>query len=382
MKTLRLLVSMTACVMLFAECKKENTVHNGVLSINNSSESQEVAFEDVATDISIVPLICDEPMDGINSIKCYGSRAVMRANGAESIYIFDDGKLTAKLNKVGRGRGEYTIISSFVYSPSTNILYVQGAGSMILKYSVPEMEHLGTLQLKNVTGFAEHDDSTLICRMTLDDEIPGIYFVNADDGQVRGKLKDVCGLSFLMSPDMAYYSPAHRILAELSSRSVILEVSADINGGEETILRFDFGKDGMPAKYDSIGSDTDLDFIMELGQYLNDHRETVVTEVNKVMVKDGSVSFWYQAGLVGYKHYFRLEGDDIVKYTGFKASGTKGFILPTGLTDDGRYVSVVDLLPETMFDETGNRSPFTTELENVMKSQAFNNPVLVFYNIK
>ena len=144
MKTLRLLVSMTACVMLFAECKKENTVHNGVLSITDSSESQEVAFEDVATDISIVPLICDEPIDGINSVKCYGSRAVMRATGAESIYIFDDGKLTAKLNKVGRGRGEYTIISSFVYSPSTNILYVQGAGSMILKYSVPEMEHLGT----------------------------------------------------------------------------------------------------------------------------------------------------------------------------------------------------------------------------------------------
>ena len=55
---------MTASVMLFTECKNGNTANNGFLSITDSGESQEVAFEDVATDISIVPLICDEPMDG------------------------------------------------------------------------------------------------------------------------------------------------------------------------------------------------------------------------------------------------------------------------------------------------------------------------------
>lgn len=64
---------MTATVLLFTECKKGNTVNNGILSINNSSESQEVTFEDMVTDISIVPLISDEPLGCSHQIKSYGS---------------------------------------------------------------------------------------------------------------------------------------------------------------------------------------------------------------------------------------------------------------------------------------------------------------------
>lgn len=243
------------------------------------------------------------------------------------------------------------------------------------------MEYLGKIDQPNIMKFAEHDDSTLICLMTSSDDQPGVYFINTDNGQVCGKLKDISGLSFLMTADLSYYTPEHRILPLGSSINTVSEVSADINKGEDIVLTFDFEKDGMPAKFDSLNSDIGLDFVMELGEYLNDHRETVVTEVNKVMVKDNTVSFWYQSGLVGYKHYCRITDDEVTTYTGFKASGTKGFILPNGLTDDGQYVTLIDLLPESMFDESGNRSEFTSQLEKAMKAQAFNNPVLVFYRL-
>ena len=381
MKYLRLFVCMTATVLLFTECKKDNTVNDGVLSINNSSESQEVTFEDMATDISIVPLICDEPLGCSPQVKSYGSTTFIVSSDLYTLYCFEDGKLTAKLNKMGRGRGEYTSISDFVYSPTRKILYIMNS-SRILKYSVPDMEYLGLIEQPNIMKFAEHDDSTLICFMTSPDDQPGVYFINADNGQVRGKLKDLSGLTFLMTSDLAYYTPDHRILPLSSSKNTVSEVSADINEGEDIILTFDFGKDGMPAHFDSINSDVDLDFIMKLGEYLNDHRETVVTEVAKVMVKDNTVSFWYQSGLIGYKHYCRITDGQVTTYSGFKASGTKGFILPNGMTDDGKYVTLIDLLPESMFDESGNRSEFTSQLEKAMNAQAFNNPVLVFYSIK
>ena len=181
---------------------------------------------------------------------------------------------------------------------------------------------------------------------------------------------------------MSYYTPKHRILTQTSCINTISEVSTDINEGEDIILTFDFGKDGIPAKFDSINSDIDMDFMMELGQYLNDHRETIVTEVSKVMANDKSISFWYHSGLVGYNHYCRITDGQVVTYQGFKASGTKGFILPSGLTDGGQYVTLIDMLPETLFDESGDRSEFTSRLEDAMNAQAFNNPVLVFYNIK
>ena len=380
MKYLRLFVCMTATVLLFTECKKGNTVNNGILSINNSSESQEVTFEDMVTDISIVPLISDEPLGCSHQIKSYGSTTFIVSSDLYTLYCFEDGKLTAKLNKMGRGRGEYTAISDFVYSPTRKIVYIMNS-SRILKYSVPDMEYLGKIEQPNIMKFAEHDDSTLICLMTSSDDQPGVYFINTDNGQVCGKLKDISGLSFLMTADLSYYTPEHRILPLGSSINTVSEVSADINKGEDIVLTFDFGKDGMPAKFDSLNSDIGLDFVMELGEYLNDHRETVVTEVNKVMVKDNTVSFWYQSGLVGYNHYCRITDDEVTTYTGFKASGTKGFILPNGLTDDGQYVTLIDLLPESMFDESGNRSEFTSQLEKAMNAQAFNNPVLVFYRL-
>lgn len=381
MKKSFVFVCMTASVMLFAECKKGNTVNDGVLSINNSSESQEVTFEDMVTDISIVPLISDEPLGCSHRVKSYGSTTFIVSSDLYTLYCFEDGKLTAKLNKMGRGRGEYTSISDFVYSPTRKILYIMNS-SRILKYSMPDMEYLGVIDQPNIMKFAEHDDSTLICFMTSPDDQPGVYFLNADNGQVCGKLKDLNGLTFLMTADLAYYTPDHRILPLSSSKNTVSEVSADINEGDDIILTFDFGKDGMPAQFDSLNSDVDLDFIMKLGEYLNDHRETVVTEVTKVMVKDNTVSFWYNSGLVGYQHYCRITDGEVTTYTGFKASGTNGFILPNGLTDDGRYVTLIDLLPESMFDESGNRSEFTSQLEKAMNAQAFNNPVLVFYNIK
>ena len=291
MKYFRLLVCMTASVMFFTECKKGNTVQDGFLSINNSSEGQEVAFEDVATDIRILPLVSDEPIGCSNQIKSYGSTTLIVSTDLYSLYFFEDGKLTAKLSKMGRGHGEYTSITDFVYSPSRKIVYILNS-SKILKYSVPDMEYLGLIEQPNITKIAEHDDSTLICLMTSPDDLPGVYFVNTDNGQVKGKLKDICGLSFIMSSDISYYTPDHRILLETSSINTISEVSADINEGEKVLLRFDFGKDGMPAKFDSITSDTGMDFMMELGQYLNDHRETVVTEVSRSMVKNDTISFW------------------------------------------------------------------------------------------
>ena len=136
----------------------------------------------------------------------------------------------------------------------------------------------------------------------------------------------------------------------------------------------------MPAKFDSIDENVDMDFMMELGQYLNDHRETIVTEVSKLMADDQSISFWYHSGLVGYNHYCRITDGQVVTYKGFQASGT--FILPSGLTDGGQYVTLIDQLPETLFEGSQERSAFSSQLEGTMKAQAFNNPVLIYYNIK
>jgi hypothetical protein len=46
------------------------------------------------------------------------------------------------------------------------------------------------------------------------------------------------------------------------------------------------------------------------------------------------------------------------------------------------YVAIIEGDQESVFDDTKERSKFSADLENTMKTQYLNNPVLVYYNIK
>lgn len=377
MKKLGIIVCFISCVILLAECKKGNTVHDGILSIKDAGESQEVTFEDVVTDVRIVPLISDEPIDELTRIKCYGSTVVIRTGNLYSLYVFDNGKFVGKLNRSGRGHGEYLYISDFVYSPTRKVLYVRSTSS-IMSYSVPDMNYIGSFDLPSVTAFAEHDDSTLIVKMKYEGK-NGIYYVNANNGQIMGKLKDISGIDAIMNEDMFYYSPRHRILSVYGNPNTISEVPESMSDEERILLEYDFGRDGVPVKYEEL-NDRDVDMIMDLFKYMSDNKETMVTGMTYFSVDTSSTSFslWYNVN--DKRYYARITGDDVVKYSGFRASGMRDAIVPNGLTDDG-YVRIIQGTVETVFNSS-ERSDFSANLEKAMKSQTFDNPVLVFFSIR
>ncbi len=376
---------MTAIAMLFTECKKTASFEN-LVSINNADEAEEVAFEDVATDISIVPLISDEPIGGCNKVKCYGSIVLVRADQDQSLFIFENGKQIAHLCKVGRGRGEYTRIGDFVYSPKNNILYIKGSAGVntVLVYSFPDLQFLRSFDGGDFTAFAEHDDSTLICRMAYEaDHKFADYFVSVKTGEKLGIVKEVGLTSLMFNTDMNYYTPQHRILLETGSVSTISEMPARIGDKERIIRLFDFGENSVPVRFDSINFiDNPESILTDYLDYLLTNRDVVVN-INQAVADKGSVSFWYKAIGSQDATYCRInDNDEMVRYCGFKASGTKTGLFATGVTEKGQYVTPVEGLPETLFDESDERSEFSAQLENTMKAQAFNNPVLVFYNVK
>ncbi len=386
MKSYKVLVCMTACVMLFTECKKTTSFEN-LVSINNADEAEEVAFEDVATDISIVPLISDEPIGGCNKVKCYGSIVLVRADQGKSLFIFEDGKQTAHLCKVGRGRGEYTLIGDFVYSPTKKLLYINGTAgnNNILTYSVPDLQFMGSFDGGDFTAFAEHDDSTLICRMVNEaDQKFADYFISAKTGEKLAIAKEATITSLMFNTDMNYYTPQHRILLETGSVCTISEMPARIGDKERILRQFDFGENSVPVRFDSINFiDNPESILTDYLDYLLTNRDVVVN-INQAVADKGSVSFWYKAiGSQDATYCHINENGEMVRYCGLKASGTKTGLKATGVTEKGQYVTLIEGLPETLFDEESHeRSEFSAKLENTMKAQAFNNPVLVYYNIK
>jgi len=387
MKYLRLFVCITATVLLFTECKKTQSFVNFV-SITDCDKAQEVAFEDVATDVRIVPLISDEPVGGCTGIKCYGSTVLVRADQGKSLFIFEDGKQIAHLCKVGRGRGEYTLIGDFVFSPSNKLIYIKGAAgnNNILTYSVPDLQFKGSFDGGDFTAFAEHDDSTLICRMVNEeDQKFADYFIDSRTGKKLAIAREVGVVSLMFNNEMDYYTPDHRILLETGGVNTISEMPAIIGDKEEIIRQFDFGANSLPAKYDSINYQDDPDILVnDFLSYMISNTD-VVLMVKQAVATDNAVSFWYQTlQSTDNGTFCRINDDDeIIKYSGFKASGTTKGITPRGISEKGQYVALLEETPETFFEEGADeRSEFSSRLENAMKAQAFNNPVLVFYNIK
>lgn len=387
MKRTIFLVCMTATVMLFTECKKTASFENFV-SITDCDQAQKVAFEDVATDIRIVPLISDEPVGGCSCVKCYGSMVLVLADQAKSLYIFEDGKQIAHLCKVGRGRGEYTLIGDFVYSPKNKLLYIKGAAGInhVLVYSFPDLQFLRSFDGGDFTAFAEHDDSTLICRMAYEEDCKyADYFVSTKTGEKLGFVKEVGLTSLMYNTEMNYYTPEHRILLETGSVNTISEIPAKIGEKERIIRKFDFGDKSISSKYDSINLEDDLNSLLtDFMQSILTNSETILN-INKAVATEGSVSFWYSSLVKGKDAtYCRInDNDEMVRYCGFKASGTKTGLFATTVTEKGEYVALVEGLPETLFDEESDeRSEFSAKLEKTMKAQAFNNPVLIYYNIK
>lgn len=90
------------CVFLYVGCKKITVSEMDRISITDPASFVDVAFEDVATDIRVVPLISEEPIDQCGEIKCYGKETFIRSVDRRTLYYFNEGQMISKLNRVGR----------------------------------------------------------------------------------------------------------------------------------------------------------------------------------------------------------------------------------------------------------------------------------------
>ena len=133
-------------VALFVMGCNKKTEENAL--VINPNDAIDVRFEDVATDVRIVPLKGDDPVGGCYYLQCTGDEVMFLDNTYQKVYYFKNGSYQSTLNSVGRGAGEYTSISRICYDADNNVLYVRAneKNDAILKYSVPDMKYQGALR--------------------------------------------------------------------------------------------------------------------------------------------------------------------------------------------------------------------------------------------
>ena len=148
-------------ILAFIGCKDDTS---DVLVVNDD-DAQEVWFEDVTSNVKVVPLKSKEPIGSIKNLLCIDNEIIALDNDNSTIYYFDNGTLVSKMNHLGRGRGEYLEIRRYTYSPSRKEMYVI-SGKSILRYSVPSMQYVGTTQVEGNINYPYMTMITFLPRST------------------------------------------------------------------------------------------------------------------------------------------------------------------------------------------------------------------------
>ena len=393
MKKLGLIV----CAMLGIAGCVDVTVKD--VPVVDDDDAVEVAFEDVATDIRIVPLISDEPIGGCSELHCYGNEVFMSDKSTEYLYYFVDGKLVSTLHAVGRGPGEYLGITHFAYSPAKKQLYVSAIGAIdattsslyIMKYSVPDLKYIGKVAFEgNLMSMACHDGDKIISYAVPPMDINAIVEGTASD-TCRIQVSDVeTGKIIKRLTDISYYDLLQGDLlltncGNMSSTFCVCDYVNKVYHYEGDMLElafsFTFGKRNIPQSY--LDPSKGAQGLGELLEFMMSDQARDVLEGGFYPIVDGNkCSFWYHKALETPRdHYYRNENGNVVNYCGFRPKGMNIPILPKSVSGNG-YVAIIEGTTDFKFQDSGERSDFSSQLEKTMNAQNLNNPVLVFYNIK
>ena len=362
--------------LVFAGCKDETEI-----IVVNDEEAQEVWFEDVATNVRVVPLVSEEPIGSIRNMICYGNEIIALDNDKKTVYYFDNGTLVSKMNHEGRGRGEYVDIKRYAYSPSKKVLYVV-ADDKILWYSVPGMRYCGNTPISYTMNLLTmHDDDHffgVICK----DQRFLAALIDIETGEITNEIEEISMYNHEESNiSMSSYSKERHYYSKSDYNNTIVTVRPDSE--TKVLLKYNFGDKSIPEKY----LDFDLKNPMNFGklfEYMDENGKTRLLGNQFLRIKGNEISFWYYyaVGSMGVKNYFRYNIKDktSTNLKGFRIKGINRPIMPFTVSDDG-YIALFEGNPG-WYKTDEEASSLAESILHEMENQEINNPVVLYYDIE
>ncbi|MCQ2052210.1 MAG: 6-bladed beta-propeller [Bacteroidaceae bacterium] len=144
-KSIYILLIITA--VFASSCKKKNETTAEI--VVTDIPAKEYLLTDIATDIEIITLHSNEPLDEFGNIKIIDNNLFALNSDNNILYHFVDGQLKQTLNKVGRGPGEYFVIDLYDYDPVKGLVYISDRDDReLLVYDANNnFEHVRTIKI-------------------------------------------------------------------------------------------------------------------------------------------------------------------------------------------------------------------------------------------
>lgn len=367
--------------VLTYSCSDKDAAYDGIRLIDGNG-AVPASLEEFATDIDVIPLHSDEPVD-VDYIGIYGDELLVVDSRLEKLWYFKDFQLVSTLSAKGRGAGEYDLINYCAYSPSTHTLYIAPSNrKCILHYDVPSMRYKGVTQFADFysRSFDLTDDSTFVMVRRFDDGRFDMAVVDANTGTVK-KSMDIIenGEGFFMN--VTSRTPYRNAVGLDGRINRIGLLEAD--GRFVAVDSFRFA-DGLPEKVVRNNSSDDLSEKLKAVSYK--FTEHYCDGMLRPVINENGYCFWYSYhnpvdGSPSRLHLYGWSGDREIHVQEFTVPGTNVRISSFALTSDNRYVDAIQGPAEMIMDSKTAQSPLARRIISALDNQNDDNPVLIYYRI-
>jgi len=366
---------------------------------------------EIACDFKVYPLKSDIPLDGVGGIKCWGNKAFARSNDNKRLLCFENYKLYAVLDKLGRGPGEYLYLSDYTYDEKENLLYI-GNDSIICVYDAGTTDFIRKQYINYDTqNLLNVGDKMLYLGMDIDESrkrqddinynpIQSVILAERGDWELKGPVKVLTKYNYFHRvifgyPEVFYVNPKN--------------LSFCIPGPVNRIVTFDFDSDTVTDVFKfRIESNDNMTVTkyqdeesfegVAYNDLMNDYVSMILgghflDNVYNIIVDDGTISF--RADYTTAEDSWSVDESDVDNgylYWVHNKSGTKVYkslripgllknINPTGCHDN-RNVAVIENLGEDAIDELSEMSPLAKQIVAELKKQNDENPVVLEFRFK
>ena len=368
-------VSALLSVVLFL-CDCEN---QGVVLDVDSVER--IELNEHNSDIKIVPIKCDFPMDDIYRCLAFDDYTFLLSMSWKTIYCIQGDTVISVLDASGRGHGEYSYINDFTYSKEEQILYVQGDGKYYL-YSVPSMSFIRSFE-SDITpgGMVVLNPNEFLMKCSFydgkEDVYRGICIVSSQTGEVLRKCSDFdyINTQWFMQRDLSLCEEG--ILYPINSvyNNTLVCYNED-NGRTENVFSFTYNsKWRIPKRLAKLAQKDPLFFSREYNE-----RNLFCEGCHYPAYINSRLTFWS----------FPREKDDVKSIVTIVKDGepvSRSFIVsgtdmtPSPYCISGNYCVDIISLDDIAITDPDNITPFALELNRIVKAQQFENPVLLYFTV-
>ena len=398
-----LFLSLLAVLAVMMGCNSNEK--SGVEVITARDIDVEADLTEIAYDFRIHPLKCDGPLDGIGGIKSWDDVMLARTNDDRKILRFDNYKLTAVLDRLGRGPGEYYFIEDFSYDKVNNCIYIENDSNLVT-YDANTMEFIGkqpvNISIQNILNL---DDKMLYFGVFTDEMkdyngesklyLPKecMILVDRDEHDLRkGKVlyeEGYLARIFINYPELFFVNPKNH--STCLPGDIYRIVTFD-NDSLTDVYRFQLGTGEFPAGlYEAMQKEEfEVDELQSISKDLSDYRKNnpYIGTVYNIMVDGNTVSFrmsYEGNGMLGESSkylYFVHHIDKGTKvYKHLRIPGLAMDIDPTG-ANGNHQIAIIENLGDEAIDESVPMSPLAEQIIAELKKQNDDNPVMLEFRFK